>query len=266
MKITKIAAAVLATLALAGCSGGGAKDQPAAVTEPSVSTPADSTPSPEPMGDFATAVKFTKLAHQDKFKEANALVVPESPAERYLVFQVSSNKAYEIAGVDTTNDEPPKFTPDPAAGTIKIKVAKTEDSPAYSYVWRDFVYEQGKIKSWTGKTGPVQDVLWTRTTTDSKLSTKAKLKSAYRANSGNLYAVVELSASRARGFGDAEYMAKGGYRQAVSEQNAADLSAGERTLAVFVIKGAKFGGVLHIPFYDGTGSSYGDWQLDLKIK
>jgi hypothetical protein len=28
----------------------------------------------------------------------------------------------------------------------------------------------------------------------------------------------------------------------------------------------QFGGVLHIPFYDGTGSSYGDWELKLKIK
>jgi hypothetical protein len=78
--------------------------------------------------------------------------------------------------------------------------------------------------------------------------------------------VVELSASRGRGFGDAEYTAKGGYRQAVTEQNASDLSKGEKTLAYFLFKNAKFGGTLHLPFYDETGSSYGNWELALKIK
>jgi hypothetical protein len=31
------------------------------------------------------------------------------------------------------------------------------------------------------------------------------------------------------------------------EQNASDLSKGEKTLAYFAVKNAKFGGVLHIP-------------------
>jgi hypothetical protein len=42
---------------------------------------------------------------------------------------------------------------------------------------------------------------------------------------------VELSASQGTGFGDAEYAARDGYRQAVAEQNASDLSKGEKTLA-----------------------------------
>jgi hypothetical protein len=261
-------AAAAALLLLGGCSGGGAQDQPPQGSEPTVSTPADETPTPAPMSDdFATAVKFTKLTHQNRHKEANGLVVPESPAARYLAHQVSINKAQSIAGADPSEDEEPSVKPDPATQSIKIKFAKTEDGPALSYVWKDFVYEQGKIVSWTGKSGPVASVLWTRTTTDSKLSTKAVLKSAYRANSGNLFVVVELSANKARGFGDAEYSARGGYRQTVTEQNASDLSKGEKTLAYFTFKNAKFGGTLHVPFYDSTGSSYGgDWTLHLKIK
>jgi hypothetical protein len=263
-----IASAVLILLTLAGCSGGGAADQaPAQGGEPTVSTPADETPTPAPMSDdFATAVKFTKLAHQNEYKEAVALVVPESPAARYLAHQVKVDKAYSIAGYGDEDDEQPTYKPDPTTSSIKIKIAATEDRKAVSYVWKDFTYDQGKITGWTGKTGPIQNVLWTRTTTDSKLSTKAKLESAYRANNGNLYVVVELSASKGRGFNDAEYTAKGGYRQAVLEQNAPDLSKGEKTLAYFVFKGARFGGTLHLPFYDESGSSYGNWQLDLKIK
>jgi hypothetical protein len=152
----------------------------------------------------------------------------------------------------------------PAASKSSTRRPRT--SPRSATSGRDFTFEQGKITGWTGKSGPVKDVLWTRTTSDSKLGTKAKLQSAYRANNGKLYAVLELSASKARGFGDAEYTARGGYRQAVFEQNAADLSKGEKTLAIFVFKNAKFGGTLHIPFYDETGSSYGNWELKLKIK
>jgi hypothetical protein len=95
---------------------------------------------------------------------------------------------------------------------------------------------------------------------------KAKLASAYLSSSGNLWVTVELSANRARGFGDAEYAGKGGYRQTASEQNASDLSKGEKTLAYFIFEDAKFGGTLHLPYYDETGSSYGDWEIKLAIK
>jgi hypothetical protein len=155
-------------------------------------------------GDFATAVNFTKLAHQSKYKEANGLVLPESPAARYLAHQSLFLKAQLIAGLEQRDEEQPTLQPDPATGSIKIKFAKTEDHPASSYTWRDFTFGQGKITGWTGASGPIKDVLWTRTTTDSKLSTKANLASAYRANNGNLYIVVELTASKGRGFGDAE--------------------------------------------------------------
>lgn len=81
-----------------------------------------------------------------------------------------------------------------------------------------------------------------------------------------MFTGVELSASKGRGFGDAEYAAKGGYPQAVLARNASDLSEVERTLASFIFEDAKFGGTLHVPFYDETGSSYGDWELKLAIK
>jgi hypothetical protein len=80
-KKTATAAALLtAALLLTACSGrsGSAADQPP-TGEPTLSTPADETPTPTPTpvsGDFAAAVKFTKLAHQSKYKEANGLVLP----------------------------------------------------------------------------------------------------------------------------------------------------------------------------------------------
>ena len=95
--------------------------------------------------------------------------------------------------------------PDPATGAIKIKY---DDEPKTKYTWKDFTFDQGKISGWTGKAGPVESVLWSRTTSDQSRGRKAELKSAYLSNSKALYAIVELSSSKATSWGNAEYIAK----------------------------------------------------------
>ncbi len=109
-------------------------------------------------------------------------------------------------------------------------------------------------------------MLWTRTTADSKPGTKAKLESAYRSNNGNLFVVVKLAASKGRGSVTLNTRPRADTGKAVLNQNASDLSKGVKTLAYLTFKNAKFGGTLHIPFYDDSGSSYGNWDLALKIK
>ena len=213
--------------------------------------------------DFATAVKFTKLAHKEKYGEAAELALPESPAARYLAHQTLFRKAERINGI-TPLDRQTSFKPDPATGSIKI--TDKDDQNRLTYTWRDFQYDQGKVVSWTGKSGPVQDVLWTRETSGKSRGRKAVLKSAYRSNGGNLLVVAELSSSKGTSWGDAEYTAKGGYRQTVAEQGASDLAKGEKTLAYFLVEDAKFGGTLHMPYYTASGTAEGDWQLELAIK
>ena len=112
---------------------------------------------------------------------------------------------------------PPEIDPDPAKGSIKLTFlaeAETQQEArekAISYVWKDFTYEAGKVTGCTGKSGPVKDVLWTRTTRDESRGRRAELKSAYLSNVGSLIAVVELSSSEASQFWEAEYTARGGY-------------------------------------------------------
>jgi hypothetical protein len=261
---TRIAALVLVALLAAGCSSGGAKDHPAQPQgEPTVSTPADTTPPPALTDDFASALQFTKLVWRDKYSAAAELTVPESPAARYLAAQVLVAKAQRLTGSPPA-DGSVGFKPDAAAGSITITYK--DDQGKSTYTWKDFTFEQGKLTGWTAKRGPIKDALWTRTSNDSSRGVKAKLASAYLSSSGNLWVTVELSANRARGFGDAEYAAKGGYRQTASEQYASDLAAGEKTLAYFIFDDSKFGGTMHIPYYDGNGTSQGDWELKLAIK
>jgi hypothetical protein len=95
---------------------------------------------------------------------------------------------------------------------------------------------------------------------DSTRGRKAAPKSAYRANSGNMRVVVELSSSTATGWGDAEYAAKGGYRQTSVEQGASDCEPkARRRWAAFAFEDAK----LHIPYHDETRSSYGNFTRDM---
>jgi hypothetical protein len=253
--------ATLLILALAGCSAGGDSSQ-LPDGEVIVSTPPDASATPASAGDFATAVKFTKLIHDDETKKAGQLVAPESAAARYVMHRQLMTKAEKIIGY-AAEPETPKIDPDPATGAIKIKY---DDEPKTKYTWKDFTFDQGKINGWTGKTGPVESVLWSRTTSDQSRGRKAELKSAYLSNSKALYAIVELSSSKATSWGNAEYIAKGDYRQAAFDESAGDLAAGKKTLAYFAFEDAKFGGVVHIPYYDEDGTSHGNWELELPIK
>jgi hypothetical protein len=257
--------ALTAALALAGCSGGGKADHPP--IEPTVSTPVDETATPAPMSaDFATAVKFTKLVHEEKYREASELVVPESPAARYVAHQTLVNKAIRVSTGYPPSDDSRKISVKPDPTTNSINIVDKDDERKVTYTWKDFTFDQGKLTGWTGKSGAVKDVLWTRTTSDTSHGRKAKLQSAYLANSGALHVVVELSSSQGTSWGDAEYTGRGGYRQAAAEQYAGDIGAGEKTLGYFVFEDAKFGGTMHLSYYDDTLSGEGDYDLALKIK
>jgi hypothetical protein len=259
----RVAAAILgATLAMAGCSGGGANDAAQPQGEVTVSTPADQTPAPTTSSDFDTAVKFTKLAHKSDYEEAGQLVKPESPAARYVAHRTLIRKAERIAGYAGEDEEIPSFKPDPATGSIKIKYDGEE---TLTYTWRDFTFDQGKIIGWVGKQGPVQDVLWSRESKDSALGTTARLASAYRGNGGSMYMVVEFSAKRDV---DLSYMpsyaAKDGYRQNASDFSGDELAKGEKTLVYYTFDDAKFGGKLRLKIASASG--YDTANLELVIK
>jgi hypothetical protein len=111
----------------------------------------------------------------------------------------------------------------------------------------------------------VKDVLWTHTTSDSKLGVKAKLESAYRSNDGSVIAVVEFSAHDRDV--DLSYMpsyaAKGGYRQQASDFSGDELAKGEKTLTYYMFDDAEFGGTLRLKIASVSGYSTGN--LELKI-
>lgn len=277
MKKSAIAVLVAALWGLSACSGSGdaeAPQQPAG--EVTVSTPPDTTPTASPTptedpasDDFETAVEFTELTHQDDHSAAAELAKPESPAARYLAHQTLYAKAETIAGVESDTSIP-TVKADPKTKSIKITIPADEPvegekaDKALTYTWKDFTFENGKVTGWTGASGPVKDVLWTRETTAESEGRKAVLKSAYKANSGNVFITAELFSKVATSFNYSEYAAKDGYRQGATDEHTSELSKGEKTLAYFVIEKAEFGGVLHIPYTDAEGFEEGELLLTVK--
>jgi hypothetical protein len=78
-----------------------------------VSTPSGASSAPASSADFAAAVKFTKLIHEDQTKKAGQLVAPESAAARYVVHRQLMIKAEKITGY-ASEPETPKIDPDPS--------------------------------------------------------------------------------------------------------------------------------------------------------
>lgn len=275
MRRLTIALLTVLLTALAACSNGEDPPAPEPAGDVTVSTPPDSpSPSPSPTpstaDDFDTAVKFVELVHdpdRESLSRTRDLIQPESAAARYVAHQTLLGKAQAISGYSPTSTTAPTIKPNRAKGTVTVTQDAVEgETRGFNYTWKDFTFDRGKLTGWTGASGPVGSVLWTRQTTDESRGRKAVLKSAYRTNTKSMNIVVELSSTKGTSFSDAEYAAKDGYRQALTEQNASDLSSGEKTLAYFVFDDAQFGGRLHIPYYDEDGTSQGDWELDLAVK
>ena len=272
------ATAAVTTLLTAGCMTAESSRPPASSSSPSevtVSTPPDSpsptsTPSaPASNANFDAAIKFVELVlspDSGALAKTRDLIKPESAAARYVAHQTLLARAESLANLEPSTQEP-TLKGDARTGQIKISYEAVEgEGSAQSYTWKDFTFDQGKVAGWTGPNGPVGSVLWSRQTSDESRGRSAVLKSAYQSNSGNLFAVVELSSKIGTDFSTASYAAKGGYRQDSADQNASKLAKGEKTLAYFEFDDAKFGGQLYIPYYDEDGTSDGDWVLKLAIK
>ena len=251
-----LAAVLAAAVLLSGCSAGGdaesASDNPEATS--SVSTPVEGPTTKAPnKGRFATALAFTRLVHVGKYSRAASMVEADSPAARYIAHQVADTKAYQIdgRGVSGEEDEP---TIDGDEKTGKILIEPTGDSAAYT--WKQFAYDDaGKIRAWTGASGPVGSVLWTRESRDSGLGVSARLVSAYRTNAGSMEMVVEFAAKRdvQLSYG-ASYSPRGGYRQNATDQcSQNELDKGEQTLCFYTFEDAKFKGTLRLKVASAKG-------------
>ena len=242
-------------MVLTGCSSGGAPESGPDIPEatPNVSTPVDS-PTTAPSSDhFDSALEFTRLVMTDKYSRATTMVEANSPAARYIAYQLAIDKAHRIDGRDVSSGED-DWTFDGDKRTGKIRIESTDGSAVYT--WKQFAFDgAGKIRAWTGASGPVGSVLWTRESRDSGLGASARLVSAYRSNDGAMNMVVEFSTKRDVELSyTASYSARGGYRQNSTDQSSQnELNKGEKTLTYYTFDDAKFRGTLRLKVVSAKG-------------
>ncbi len=263
----RVAAAILgATLALAGCSGGDSAPQQVSTLAPSVTPTTPTTTAPDPRKDFDAAIEFTELVYDNDYREARELMKPESPAARYLDHQAAVDKAFKISGQGARETSDITVDPDKEKREIKITYpGDGEDGGEDSVVWKDFMFDQGKITEWSNPLGPISENLWTRSSEDTALRTTARLVSAYRANDGDLYVVVEFSAKKDVDLSyTASYAADDGYRQEATDSSGDELAKGEKTLAYYMFEDAEFGGKLRLKIASASGYSTGNLELRVR--
>ena len=247
-----LAVLLAAALATAGCNSAaqpvgnstqaGQTSTPTTTTAANPPTPRPSSANGSTSSSFAEAVTFTKAVFTEDWDTAKSLVASRSAAARYVTVEQKLNQALQIDGTES-GDADSTFNPDPATGTITINSADD------TYIWRDFTYDSaGHITSWTGKSGPISNVLWTKDDQAEGLNVTATMQGAYKANSGYLFVVVDLKAATPVNLDyGATYSATGGYTQQSYRSSTLDsLSAGDSTLAYYAFKGAKFGGKMKL--------------------
>lgn len=269
MKVTSRTIAVLSTASatlllgalLAGCSSGGDDDAPSAdATTSSSPSPSDtaspgassSTASTDPVSenwdrivDFATAI-----ADGDN-SAAATMVVPGSPAARYVTHQQLVAQAW----AESESDAPPRPSVTVADDPASLEVRLTPDGSPTT-VWRDFAVDaDGAVKSWSADSGPVAQSLWKRDSRVTNQGGSFELRSAYRTGAGVLVVVVEIKAGgRSLEAYTPTYVDQAGHEHKATAWSFSDiLPAGKSVLAVYVFDDTELGGTLRYEMYPERG-------------
>lgn len=254
------ALALVLTLGLVGCTPAPATREPA---EPSPS--ASSAPERDLSAEQdATIESFISAAFEDRFEEAMQHASPGSPAERYVTHQQAVFTGLNANGegyADPATD--PTLTFDD--GTVQVV-----DPDQSKYALTDFTFdEDGLVVSWTGKSGPVADVLWTTPWSGQSGGNTIDLVSAYRANGGGLYVVLKVTANErtTTSFGHtATYSASDGITYtADGASQPQQIAAGSAGYVIITFPGAPFGGTVTL---EGTNpDDYSiSWAASVPVK
>jgi hypothetical protein len=254
--IMRIPAALIAialgiSLGVAGCTA-----QPASREADATAAPASTAPERDESAEQnATIEAFVSAVFEDRYDEARQHASPGSPAERYITHQEAIDTALTANG-----DGQAGTTTEPTL-TFEDGVPTIVEPGANEFTLTDFTFdENGLVVAWTGKSGPVGDVLWTTPWTGQTGGNTVELVSAYKTNSGALQAVLKVTANERAtspyGY-SSTYSASDGITYSVEwASQPQDIAAGSAAYIVVSFPGAPFGGTINL-----DGSSPDDYSL-----
>ena len=238
------ALAIGISLGLIGCTA-----EPATREPVGSSTAASSAPQQDEDADHnATIEAFVSAVFEYRYDDAMQHASPGSPAERYVIHQQAVDTGLNANGDGYTD---PATEPTVTFDGDTATVVESGQSP---YELTDFTFDQeGLVEAWTGKSGPVAEVLWTAPWTGQTGGNTIDLVSAYKANSGSLFVVLKVTANErsTSAFGySASYSASDGITYTVeSSSQPGDIAAGSAGYFILGFPSAPFGGTVNL---DGT--------------
>ncbi|MCS5499346.1 hypothetical protein NY547_19055 [Cnuibacter physcomitrellae] len=195
----------------------------------------------------ATIEAFTTAVFENRFDEALQHASPGSAAERYVTHQKALATGLSANGEgqsDPSTDPTLSFDGD----VVTVSQAGTV------YTLSDYTFDaDGLVTGWTGKSGPVANVLWTQPWSGQAGGNSVELVSAYKANAGTLYVILKVTAGAGtitpNGY-SATYSASDGITySAGGASQPREIAAGSAGYVILTFDGAPFGGTVN---FDGT--------------
>jgi hypothetical protein len=256
-----IAAFALAlTLGMVGCASAPATREPA-----EASAPASSAPKVDKSAEQnATIESFVTAAFEDRFEDAVKHASPGSPAARYITHQQAVFTALNANGEGYA---------DPATEptlTFDDGTANVVESDKSEYSLTDFTFdEDGLVEAWTGKSGPVADVLWTAPWSGQTGGNTVDLVSAYKSNGGGLFVILKVTSNERTtdvyGY-TATYSASDGITYtAESASQPQKIAKGSAGYVMLAFPGAPFGGAVNLE--GGSPDDYSiSWAVSVPVK
>lgn len=234
--------AVALSISLVGCAAAPSTREPV-----ETSASASSAPEPDEGAEQSATIKaFISAAFEDRFEDASQHASIGSPAERYVAHQQAVNTGLNANGDGYSLDPATEPTMSFDGGTVNVV-----ESDLSEYALSDFVFDDdGLVASWTGKSGPVADVLWTTPWSGQTGGNTIDLVSAYKANSGLLLVVLKVAANErttsAYGY-SATYSASDGITYSAEWASQPEqIATGSAGYVVLTFLGAPFGGAVNL--------------------
>jgi len=270
-----LAAAAAITLSLAACSGTEAPAEKPATTEAAETATASPTPTAEPdpvAENWDDIVAFVEAVYVGETDTAMPLTAKGSPAAECVAYIRDNSLAEQTAGFDPHEfDDGYSFDDDERKQEVAISFRDTtgNGSDPQDYTWSDWkVTDDGKIKSWTGASGPINKVLGKKHDKQKAKGQTVKVAHAYQSNSGTVVIVLKVD-SNVSGYPDYApvYVGPDGVARKPTQANATDLVEGATSYLSYAYTDADFGGKLkYLVDYETpvtlTIKRTGGWRLD----
>ncbi len=168
-------------------------------TDAVAADPTPSEPSDPVAAHWSEVAAFVEAVHNGDVDASEGIVAEGSPAAEYVSYIRNSNLAQQAAGFDPHYyDAGYSFDPDEDLQVVDISFRDVtgDGSEPADYTWSDFqVTDAGKLESWTGASGALEEVLGSSHDSKSAKGQVVTVANSYESNGGAVWVVLKVDST-----------------------------------------------------------------------